>query len=69
MKDGDFVSAEVDLKEKHPAARQGVLKGNLLYGESGDVYHVKKVVSVVPDRSLWGSTLRFVQRWRKQHGE
>ena len=63
-KDGDFVTATVDLPELHPI-RQGILDGKLLHGESGETYKVVKVHAVV--ENLFGSTLKFVNKWRAAH--
>lgn len=59
-KNGDFVTATVDLPEEHPT-RQGILDGDLLHGESGTTYKVVKVHAVV--EKLWGSTLEFYNNY------
>lgn len=62
---GDFVTATVELPEPHPT-RQGIYcGGNVLLGETGTVYKIVEIHAVVT--SLWGSTLKFVQNWRKDH--
>lgn len=62
---GDFVTATVDLPEPHPI-RQGVYcGGNVLLGETGTVYEIVKIHAVVTN--LFGSTLEFINNWRKQH--
>lgn len=62
---GDFVTATVDLTEPHPI-RQGIYIGNnLILGESGSLYRVIEIHAIV--ESLLGSTLRFVQNWRKRN--
>ncbi len=69
MKKGDFVTAKVST---HGFPRQGIVKriqNNriVIVGESGCKYVCYKNVTVVPDKNLWGSTKKFVSRWRKKH--
>jgi hypothetical protein len=59
-KDGDFVTATVDLPEEHPT-RQGILDGDLLHSESGEDYKVIKVHAIV--ETLYGSTLEFFNNY------
>lgn len=59
-KNGDFVTATVDLPEEHPT-RQGILDDDLLHGESGKTYKVVKVHAVV--EKLYGSTLEFYNNY------
>lgn len=59
-KNGDFVTATVDLPEEYPT-RQGILDGELLHGESGATYKVVKVHAVV--EKLWGSTLEYYNNY------
>lgn len=59
-KNGDFVTATVDLPEKYPV-RQGILDGDLLHGESGATYRVVEVHAVV--KKLSGSALEFYNNY------
>jgi hypothetical protein len=63
---GDFVTATVNLRGPHPT-RQGIyIGGNGLLGETGTIYQVVKIHTIVTD--LFGSTLEFVNEWRKANG-
>lgn len=62
---GDFVTATVDIPEQHPT-RQGIyVDENHILGESGTVYKLIEIHAVLT--VLYGSTLEFVQNWRKDH--
>jgi hypothetical protein len=62
---GDFVTATVDLREPHPT-RQGIYLGKgFMLGETGTIYKVVEIHAIVT--SLYGSTLKFVNKWRKEH--